>query len=145
MYKKLVIISGFFLLLLHTNYAQTLDIKDKKILIDGVKLFEIKKDKVIRNSFYLNDINGKQRLYFRYVYWSDDKPSYYEAYHANALTTILFEEEYRGNFKRYIVKKLFNADVITILGIDEEKLKIVTQKIGKEFTRRRTNEYELRQ
>jgi len=121
----------------NNNYAQELLIKNKTIIIDGFESFEIKKDKAIRNSFYLNAISGKQLLYFRYVYWNDNKPSYYEVYNANDMTTILFEEEYRLNFKRYIVKKLHNTEVITALGIDAKKLKIVALKIGKEFSRRR--------
>ncbi|PWK20883.1 hypothetical protein [Xanthomarina spongicola] len=132
-----ITLSIFLFTLVTTAYGQNIKIKKDVITIDDQLFGIIEDDKSVRGSFYINGTNENNLLYFKWVVYGS--LNYYEIYEANNLDNILFEENAVMGFKKYMVKRLFNAGVLTPSGIDEDKLSDFSKKMGKEFTRIREN------
>ena len=136
--KKLKItLSILFISLATFSYAQKVKIKKDVITINNESFGTIEDDESVRGSFYINDKNEKNLLYFKWVV--SGTLNYYEIYKADDLDNILFEENAVMGFKKYMVKRLYNAEVLTTDGINNDKLSDFAKKMGKEFTRIREN------
>ncbi len=126
-----------FLSVVTISYGQKVKIKKSIITIDSEQYGKIEDDKSVRGSFYLNDLNDNNLLYFKWVV--SGSLNYYEIYKADDLDNILYEEQAVAGFRKYMVKKLYNAKALIISGINNEKLNNFAKKIGKEFSRVREN------
>lgn len=115
--------------------AQKVKVKGDVAEVDGMAVCLVKDDPSVRGSFYLNALDDTQLLYFRWVV--DGDLNYYEVYDANDLDTILFEELATTGFRKNMVKKLYQAKVISAEGYSREKCSQHASKVGKEFTRKR--------
>lgn len=135
MNKKTFLLTLVAVFFIAVGYSQKVKIKKGTITIDKVAYGKIEKDDVVRGAFYINNLSDENLLYLKWIDWG--QYGYYEIYKADDLQNILFENEAFIGFKKWITKKLYNAKALTVDGIDEEKLNIFANKIGKEFSRKR--------
>ena len=126
------------LLVVQFSFGQKIKIKKGDVLIEKQLTCKIEKDDVSRGAFYINSLNDEQLLYLKWIDWGEF--GYFETYRASDLDNILFETESTIGFRKWIIKKLYNAKVISTEGLDNSKLISFSKKIGKEFTRKR-NKY----
>ncbi|MEZ4795294.1 MAG: hypothetical protein R2773_07470 [Flavobacteriaceae bacterium] len=132
--KKITLILA---LLLGVNIANSQNVKIKKdiVSVDGEAICMVEKDDVNIASFYINDLENQQLLYFKWVDWG--QYGYYEAYKADDLGFVIFETEPDIGFRKRIIKKLFKAKALIKNGLDQSKLDDFSNKMGKEFSRKR--------
>ncbi|MGV6830530.1 MAG: hypothetical protein ACWA5P_03080 [bacterium] len=124
------------LAMVQLSFGQKVKIKKNQVTIDKESICRVEKDDVSRGAFYINDLDDENQLYFKWIDWGEF--GYFEAYRADDLDEILFETEAGIGYRKWIIKKLYKADVLTAAGIDQEKLDLFSKKIGKEFSRRRS-------
>jgi len=115
--------------------AQKIKIKKDNVFIDGELLCKFEKDTSTPGSYYLNDLENNNYLYFKWV--TAGSLNYFEIYKADNLDNILFEENAVAGMKKYMIKKLYNSKIISHSGMNTEKLIIHSKKVGKEFSRKR--------
>ncbi len=134
-------ITLLFLFTLSTviSYGQKVKIKKGIISINKQEYGKIEDDKSVRGSFYINDLKDSNLLYFKWI--AVDGLNYYEIYKADDLDNILYEEQAVMGFRKYMVKKLYNAEALTKSGLDLTKLDNLAKKMGKEFSRIRNRGY----
>ncbi|WP_299114249.1 hypothetical protein [uncultured Winogradskyella sp.] len=117
------------------SFAQKIKIKKGNVTVDKVNTCKIEKDDVSRGAFYINNLQDEQLLYLKWIDWG--QYGYMEIYKADNLDDILFETEVGIGYKKWIIKKLYNAKVLSSAGINEDKLNQFAKKFGREFTRKR--------
>lgn len=127
------VVTVLFILFASVSYGQDVALKNDIFTIDGQRFGEIEDDKSMPGCFYINDTTRTKLLYFKWV--AVDDLNYFEIYKANDLGLLLFEQLAGTGFKKYMVKKLFNAQVLTGSAVDDQKLSDLAQKMGKEFSR----------
>lgn len=135
MNKKTLFSALIAFLFITVGYSQKVKIKKDIITIDKVEYGKIEKDDVSRGAFYINNLDGDNLLYLKWVDWG--QYGYYEIYKADDLDNVLFETESGIGYKKWISKKLYSAKALTTEGINEEKLNQFAKKMGREFSRRR--------
>lgn len=118
------------------SFGQNVKIKKTIVTIDKVELCKVVKDNLNIASFNIQDLQNEPKLFFKWVKWGQF--GYYEVYRTNDYDNILFETDVATGYKKWIIKKLYNAKVLTSSGIDEDKLIEFSKKIGKEYSRRRS-------
>ena len=117
--------------------AQKVKVKGDAALVDGAKVCGFEDDASTRGSFYINDLEGNQLLFYKWVYVQDMNLNYYEVYKPEDLNTILYEEQATTGFKKSVVQRLMAAKALSNEGINEENLAQHGAKLGKEFSRKR--------
>ncbi len=132
-------LSILFISITANSFGQKVKIKKDVITIDKQEYGIIEDDKSVRGSFYINDLKDHNLLYFKWVV--SDGLNYYEIYKADDLDYILYEEKAVIGFRKYMVKKLYNAKALTTSGLNPDKLNDLAKKIGKEFSRIRNRRY----
>ena len=132
-----ITLSILFISFFTFSYGQKVKIKKDVITVDKIEIGKIEDDKSVRGSFYINDLEDNNLLYFKWVV--SGSFNYYEIYKANDLNNMLYEEQAVMGFRKYMVKKLYNAKALTSSGLDNNKLNDLANKMGKEFSRMREN------
>ena len=74
-----------FISLINASYGQKVKIAKDVITIDKEEFGKIEDDKAVRGSFYLNDLNDNNLLYFKWVL--SGSLNYFEIYRADNLDT----------------------------------------------------------
>lgn len=116
-------------------YAQKVKITDGVASVDKVDVCKIKDDQVRRLSFSLFTLQGEEELYFKWIEYGQF--GYFEVYDAENLDDVLFETDAITGYRKWIVKQLYSAEVISADGVDEKQLQVFAKKMGKEHTRLR--------
>lgn len=126
----LLLFLGIFI---NISVAQDISIKKDVVSVDGVEICVLSDDPSVRGSFYIDDLTGSHLIYFKWIFIGDY--NYYEIYDADNLENILCEEANTIGFKKLMLKKLYNAEVISKDGLDDKALERHGAVVGKEFTR----------
>ena len=134
-----IVLPILFTLLTAISYGQKVKIKKNIITINKEEYGKIEDDKSVRGSFYINDLTDNNLLYFKWV--TAGSLNYYEIYKADDLGNILYEEQAVMGFRKYMVKKLYNAKALIKSGLNPDKLNDLAKKMGKEFSRIRDRRY----
>lgn len=129
-YATLLLIFGISM---SSIFAQDITIKKDVVSVDGVEICVLSDDPSVRGSFYVDDLTGSHLIYFKWIFIGDY--NYYEIYDADNLDRLLCEEANAIGFKKVMLKKLYNAEVISSEGLDEKALERHAASVGKEFTR----------
>lgn len=133
--KKLILLSLIILPLIASAQSSKVKIKGGLASVDGVVLCQLEDDQTSTNSFYLNDIDGNQTLYFKWL--NEDEMNYFEVYQASDKNDIIFEQKAVNDYQKWLIKSLHDAGVLTIGGIDWQALIPYATEYGHEFTRKR--------
>lgn len=125
----------FFLVLSLTNtaFSQEVTIKKDVVSVEGVEICVLSDDPKEKGSFYVDDLTGSHLIYFKWIFAGD--LNYYEIFDADDLEKVMCEEANVASFKKNMMKKLYNAEVITTDGFDQKAFERHTATVGKEFTR----------
>lgn len=115
-----------------TLSAQKIKVKGDVGTVDGATYCQFEDDPMVRGSFYLNDTQGNQMLYYKWVVFED--LNYFEIYRPEDLENILFDEQAVTGHRKFILKRFYESKVLTPNGIDGEKLNQFASKMGMKFT-----------
>lgn len=116
-------------------HAQKVKIANGTASVNNEEVCKIKDDQVRRLSFSLFSLEGKEELYFKWIEYGQF--GYFEVYDAENLDEVLFETDAITGYRKWIVKQLYSAEVISADGVDEKQLQVFAKKMGKEHTRLR--------
>lgn len=134
----------FFLLITLSVSAQKVRIKKGVVYVDKKETLRYEKDDISRGAFYINDLEGNELLY---VKWIDIKRSYaeygyFEIYKADDLDNVLFEEPSFLGYSKNLIMRLYKSEAISKKGLNNENLHKFSKKIGRNISRQRAeNKY----
>ena len=143
---KKALVTLLLLATVFTALAQKVKVKKGAVSVDGVAYASWEKDDIVRQNRVVKNLNGDVLLIAIVRRYQDPKKisesnpkgnvSYYELVKPGT-EEVLFE--YQG-FPKHLFKAFYNGKVINADGtLNEENLKTVSVRIGKEFTRQREN------
>jgi len=153
--KKIVTI--LFLCISFFGFSQKIRIKGTSVLIDKVEFLKIREDKVSKDSYMVSNLKGEDILYLKNNFYNDPSTIirlssgryssgnvyYFEVLSAD-LEKSYFESEiidesvFGTNPAKNALLQIFNGDIINNDGsLNEDKLKLLSKKIGFEFSRKR--------
>lgn len=115
------------------SMSQDITVKKDVVAVDGVEICVISDDPSVKGSFYVDDLTGSHLIYFKWIYLGD--LNYFEIYDADNLDQLMFEEANVSGFKKAMMKKLYNAEVISIDGFDQKAFERHAASIGKGFSK----------
>ncbi|MGV3461610.1 MAG: hypothetical protein ACO1N9_14270 [Flavobacterium sp.] len=128
--------------------AQKVKLKKDVLFIDGSEYAILKQDKVSKFSYTLSNLKGEDLFYIKFQQFEDaynGSTAYYEVLSAN-LEKIYFEDHLKAclggcNHAEFVIKSLYNGEVISKDGkIDEQKLAILSKKLGFNYSRKRSEQ-----
>ncbi|PCJ67738.1 MAG: hypothetical protein COA58_00970 [Bacteroidetes bacterium] len=141
---KKTLITLLLFVIASSSFAQKVKVKKGAVTVDGVAYANWEKDDIVRQNRLVKNTNGDLLLLAVTRTFQDNKAisesnpkgnvSYYEILKPGS-NDILFE--YQG-FAKHLFKAFYNGKVINEDGtLNEDNLKTVSIRIGKEFSRQR--------
>jgi hypothetical protein len=141
---KKALITLLILVTAFTTFAQKVKVKKGAVSVDGIAYANWEKGDIVRQNRIVKNLNGDVLLIAITRRYQDPKKisesnpkgdvAYYEILKPGS-EEILFE--YQG-FPKHLFKAFYNAKVINTDGtLNDENLKTVSGRIGKEFSRKR--------
>ena len=136
------------------GFSQKIKLKNNIIYVDKKEFLKSEEDKIVKGNYTIYSLQGEKLFYIKlnsykdpkevdYKYNPDGNVSYYEVLSPD-LSEVFFEVHPAGCLMgcyrpEEVIKALYNGNIISSEGrIDFEKLKDISNKIGFEYTKKRS-------